>query len=262
MSAFQVGGELSRTIGPLVVLCAISLWKLEGIYRLIPLGIVTSWFLYRAAKNNTPPDAARGPAPPRGRVRQTLLGTKYLFTAVFGILLTKSFSASVLAAFLPVLLTGEGRSLWLSGSALSLLQASAIAGVFLSGTLSDRLGCKKMLFALTLATPLVMFLFIYASGWLAVISLVLLGLTAFSSTPVVLSLIQQQQAAHPATANGIYMAINFVLSSLTVMFAGVLSDKFGMAATVRICAVCSCAGVPFLFVLNRALADVPFVNKR
>jgi MFS transporter, FSR family, fosmidomycin resistance protein len=46
MSYYMLGGELARTIGPLMILGAISLWGLEGTYRLIPLGIIASIILY------------------------------------------------------------------------------------------------------------------------------------------------------------------------------------------------------------------------
>ena len=81
--------------------------------------------------------------------------------------------------------------------------------------------------------------------------LVVLGLTAFSSTPVILSLIQQRCPAFPATANGIYMMISFMLGSLTVLLAGRLSASVGVVSALKICACCSLLGLPFLFLLNR-----------
>lgn len=250
MSLFQVGGELSRTIGPLVVLCAVSWWTLAGIYRLIPLGVGISFFLHWAFQD-IPVVHTKGSSSGRGRIAEVFCRERPLFLALFGLLLCKSFSASVVAAFLPVYLTAQGTSLWLAGSALALLQAAAIAGVFMTGTLSDKIGCKHMLTGLTIATPVSMLLFIYSSGWLLVAALVLLGLTAFSSTPVVLSLIQQRCSAFPSTANGVYMMISFTLGSLTVLLAGFLSDAIGIVSAFKICAGCSLLGLPFLLLLNR-----------
>ena len=36
MSFYMLGGELARTLGPLIILAAVSLWGLEGTYKLIP----------------------------------------------------------------------------------------------------------------------------------------------------------------------------------------------------------------------------------
>jgi len=250
MSLFQVGGELSRTIGPLVVLCAVSWWTLAGLYRLIPLGVGTSLFLHWAFQD-LPAVHTTGRPVGRGRIAEVFYRERPLFLGLFGILICKSFSASVVAAFLPVYMTAQGASLWLAGSALALLQAAAIAGVFMTGTLSDKIGCKHMLTILTIATPVSMLLFIFSSGWLLVAALVLLGLTAFSSTPVVLSLIQQRCSAFPSTANGVYMMISFTLGSLTVLLAGFLSDAIGIVSAFKICAGCSLLGLPFLLLLNR-----------
>ena len=46
MSFYMLGGELARTVGPLVILGAVSLWGLEGSYRLLPFGLFASIILY------------------------------------------------------------------------------------------------------------------------------------------------------------------------------------------------------------------------
>jgi FSR family fosmidomycin resistance protein-like MFS transporter len=46
MSFYMVGGELARTLGPIVVLGAIDLWGFEGIFRLIPAGLLASIILF------------------------------------------------------------------------------------------------------------------------------------------------------------------------------------------------------------------------
>lgn len=51
MSIFMLGGELARTLGPLFVLSAVSLWGLEGTYKLIPIGLAASFILLEIQKN-------------------------------------------------------------------------------------------------------------------------------------------------------------------------------------------------------------------
>jgi len=46
MSYFMLGGEIARSLGPLYILGGISLWGLEGTYRLLPLGLLASLLLY------------------------------------------------------------------------------------------------------------------------------------------------------------------------------------------------------------------------
>jgi len=42
MSYYMVGGEMARTLGPLIITWAVSLWGLERTWRLIPFGILAS----------------------------------------------------------------------------------------------------------------------------------------------------------------------------------------------------------------------------
>ena len=249
MSSFQIGGELSRTIGPIVVLGAVSLWTINGIYRLIPLGLFMSFFLFWAFRN-LPQRTISHQLNVTSSILTTFNNARVLFISIFGILLCKSLTASVLAAFLPTYLTTSGESLWFSGGALSILQAAAVAGVFISGTLSDKFGCKKVLIFLTAFTPIFMLLFIHSSGWIFIISLLLLGITSFSSTPVILALIQKSGFAFPSIANGLYMTINFMLSSSMILVVGKLSDIIGIEPTFNVCALCSFIGLPFVFLLK------------
>ena len=46
MSYFMLGGDLARTLGPLVIVGVVSLWGLEGTYKLIPFGLAASVFLF------------------------------------------------------------------------------------------------------------------------------------------------------------------------------------------------------------------------
>ena len=46
MSYYMLGGEIARTIGPIYVLAAVSLWGLEGTYKLLPFGLIASAILF------------------------------------------------------------------------------------------------------------------------------------------------------------------------------------------------------------------------
>ncbi len=46
MSFFMTGGELARTIGPLVAVAAVSLWGLEGFYPVMIFGLISTGWLY------------------------------------------------------------------------------------------------------------------------------------------------------------------------------------------------------------------------
>ena len=246
MSSFQIGGELARTIGPLIVLSAVSFWTIEGIYRLIPIALLISFVLYWILRDlpNKPQKSKHNVC---GSIIETLKSDKILFISISGISLSKSFTASILTAFLPIYLIAKGENLWFSGGALSILQAAAIVGVFISGTLSDKIGSRRILIILTILSPFLMLLFLSATGWIFFVFLILLGISAFAFPPVILASIQKQGFSYPSIANGVYMSINFLSSSLTILLAGKLSDIFGIVSTFYLFAFCSFIGIPFAF---------------
>ena len=257
MSSFQIGGELSRTIGPIIVLAAVSAWSIEGIYKLIPIGVCMSIIFYFLLRNESlgSDNVKHGISE---SIAQTLLSEKKLYVSITGILLTKSLTATVLAAFLPTYMMAQGESLWFAGGSLSIVQAAAIAGVLCSGTLSDRIGCRRMIGILTLLAPVSMLFFVYSKGVFVIVSLCLVGFTAFSSSPVLLALIQKRGFQYPAIANGLFMTINFMLSSIMVLFAGKCSDIIGIESMFQWFAVLSFIGIPFLFLLDEEpIRDAP-----
>ncbi len=51
MSYYMFGGEMARTAGPLIITASVSYWGLEGIWRLIPLGLIASLVLFFKLRN-------------------------------------------------------------------------------------------------------------------------------------------------------------------------------------------------------------------
>jgi len=51
MSYYMLGGEIARTLGPLLITAAISLWGLEGSYRVMLLAFISTIFLYNKLKD-------------------------------------------------------------------------------------------------------------------------------------------------------------------------------------------------------------------
>ena len=79
MSFYMLGGELARSLGPLTILGAVSLWGLEGTYRLIPFGIFTSLLLYFKIRKITIADDLKKSSKKRGIKKNTLAPIPFLF---------------------------------------------------------------------------------------------------------------------------------------------------------------------------------------
>ncbi len=249
MSSFQIGGELSRAIGPLIVITAVEFWGIENLFYIIPLGLAMSLLLlwhFRGVSFKPPQKEGRSGIT-RNYISIISNNARTLFIPLSGLLITKSCTASIIAAFLPTLLVKRGKPLWFGGSALSILYVSAIAGIFFAGNLSDKIGRRKMLVFYSFITPVSMLLFLLSGDNLLFPAIILLGFVAFSYTPIVLSLIQEKNFSYPSVANGIFMAMSFLMSSVSILLFGWLSDQVGFHTAMYVFTFCSFAGFPVVY---------------
>lgn len=248
MSFYMLGGELARTLGPLLILGAISLWGLEGTYRLIPLGIIATLFLFfRLRKIEIRKDFNR---PQELNASSTFRNLLPFFITIAGIMFFRSAMKSALTLYLPTYLTAKGSNLWFAGISLSILQLAGAGGTFVAGIISDKIGRKTSLLAISIINPLMMFLFIYVQGNWMIPILILNGLFLFGSGPVILALIHDLNSGHMSFINGIYMTINFVLSSTMVLGVGFFADTIGLDLTYKICAWLALGSIPFVLIIK------------
>jgi FSR family fosmidomycin resistance protein-like MFS transporter len=243
MSLFMAGGELGRTIGPLVAVWGVSIFALEGIYRLAAIGWLTSLIIFIRFRGISPHVA-----------RQT--GMQGFWSAARPIVLplaiivaARSLLIASVGFYLPTLLKSEGASLWAGAFALTIYQLAGVAGALSGGTLSDRIGRTPVLFATCLISPLLVFAFIMLpDAWLIPI-LILLGFLSLSTQPVLLALVQDHLPNHRSVANGVYMAWTFIMQSTSAFLIGVLGDQLGLHSTFLWMAFFSLFSVVGIFLL-------------
>lgn len=250
LSFYMLGGEFARFLGPLVILSAISLWTFEGSWKIMPLGLAVAVFLYfKVRKISVHKKNENGNAKLKDY-------RKYLrfFVIITGIVIFRSGMHSALTLYLPTYMNFKGNSLWLSGISLSILQFAGAAGTFTIGILSDKFGRKKTLLLLTLLNPLLMFAFIFSSGFFIFPVLALCGFILLGSNPIILALVQERDTENLSFLNGTYMTISFVGSSAMVLTVGLLSDIFGLDTTYIITAFLAIAVIPFVLMLKETKA--------
>jgi len=247
MSFFMVGGELARTVGPLLVIAAVSAWSLEEIYRLIPLGIVASLALYVKLKDL---DGSRTvtKAKEKGDTRKLLRQYRCFFLVIAGFISCQAAMKSALTLYLPVYLTGQGESLWYAGISLSVLQFFGVVGTFCAGSLSDKIGRQNTLVMSSIGAVITMGLFVYTQN---IMLLSLLGLFMFASGPVLMASIQDTDSNMPTFMNSMYMFINFGVGSVVVFVLGFLGDLVGLEQTYKWCVVFALGTIPMALLLNR-----------
>ena len=264
MGWFMAGGELGRTLGPIIAVWAVTTWTLEGMFRVAVIGWLVSAILFWRLRDV--------PAKDSKKAAYNLLPQMWAVFLPLGIIiLFRSFMTVSMTTYLPTfvnmkdaevwlgstlfaLLENLGMdmaniSLWLGGGALFLMEAAGVAGALLSGAISDRIGRKTVFFVSSILSPILMLGFLRFHGWMLVPMLLLLGLTSLSIGPVFLALIQDHFSQHRAAANGVFMLLSFLSRSLGMVLVGFVGDQVGLEKAFLWSALIAFLVLPGVFML-------------
>jgi FSR family fosmidomycin resistance protein-like MFS transporter len=250
MSFFMLGGELARTLGPLMLLFTIDYIGYENSYFMMLFGILSSIFVFFKFKDTSVKQDFKNRANPFESVTESWKNLKRIFIIIGGMIFGRSFINAAMISFMPLYMVSKGFSKEEGGLALSVLQLAGAAGAFSSGTLSDRFGRKRLLHIITFSLPVLMFLFLMSSGFVTFLMLLPVGFLLFAMTPVNLALVQDYGHKYPASANSIYMTLNFVISSTIALTFGFLGDIIDLNNAYIIAFIMSFISIPFVFMLK------------
>jgi FSR family fosmidomycin resistance protein-like MFS transporter len=248
MSFWMAGGELGRTLGPIIIVTAIGFLTFQGMPWLMIAGWLASGMLILRLRDvsGQPPEVERS-LPWRKALRQM----RPLMAPLAGILTVRAFMSAAITIYLPTFLTEEGADLWMAGASLSILEAAGVFGALVGGSLSDRLGRRRVLFLSMLSSPMLLFLFLYFEGWAQISMLPLLGFAGISLTPVIMALVQESFPENRALANGIYMAMSFMIRAVVVILLGVIGDLFGLRYGFIFSGILMLLGMPLILLLPK-----------
>jgi len=243
MAFWMVGGELGRTLGPIVVTTAVAWLTLRGMAVVMVGGIAASAMLYRQLRRvEVRPPAHTAPVP----WREGLRTMRRMMLLLAGIVVVRALMMVAATTYLPIFLTDEGAGLLLAGAALSLLEAAGVAGAMVGGWMSDRVGRRAVLLGGYLAAPAALVGFVVVSGWVRVPLLLVLGFTLLAIQPVNMALAQEAAPQSRALANGVYLALSFAIRTAAVVAFGVMADAFGLRTAFLVSAAVMAAGLPLV----------------
>jgi MFS transporter, FSR family, fosmidomycin resistance protein len=251
MSLYMAAGELGRTVGPLLASWGLLTFTLG---RMFPIAI-PGWFASLAIFirfRGIPVHIEK-----QTGFREVLPTARRLFLPIIGIIFFRSFLITGLGVYLPTLLEGEGASIWKADSTLAIYQFAGVVGAILSGTVSDRLGRKPVLFTVSFLAPIMLLGFLVTKGWLTLPILILAGLFGLSSQPIMLAIVQDQLPTHRSIGNGFFMAINFICLSAAAIGIGMLGDRVGLRQAFLWTAVSGLVVSPLVFLIPRAPNNIP-----
>lgn len=246
MSFYMLGGEIARSVGPIYILGAVSLWGLEGTYRLLPFGLIASAMLFFKFRKIPISEAFKNKRKETGAIEAVKehLG---IFASITGIFFFSSLVKGSLTTFLPTFMAIKGESLWFGGIALSVVQFSGAAGTLFSGSISDKIGRKPTLLIMGISTPILMLTFLLINETIFVFPvLIVIGFIMFAATPVLLAEVNSIDTEHPSLINGIFMTINFLVSAFALLIIGFFGDLFGLETAYIITALVGVLSIPFI----------------
>ncbi len=233
MSFWMVAGEVGRAVGPLAVVTTIQLIGMKGTPLLMIFGLGASVLLYfklrKIPNHSVPNNELNNWKPALKKVAPFVVTISVINLAV-------AFLITGISTFLPVYLTNQGSTLWFAGASLTILQIAGVAGAMVSGTWSDKIGRKPLLIAAILISPIALVFFVFTSGLLRIVFLLTMGFAMISVQPVLMAWIQQSFPDQRALANGVYMALSFVIRSVIVIVIGWMGDRLGLRDAFLVCA--------------------------
>ena len=248
LSFFMAGGELGRTLAPLLVGFGVAQWGFEGLWRLMFFGWLASLILFIrlrdvSAKRDRQMSIAK-PLPSR-IVR--------VFAPLLGVMILRNLPVSSLTIFMVVYLVSvRGYGLLLATSALAIYGLAGVAGALAGGTLSDRFGRRKTVALAATCSAVFMLLFVHTDGPLLLPILLGLGASSYSVTPVFQALVQDQLPDNRATASGIFFLYEYGVRAFNIMIVGVLGDALGLQMAFIVAALVSLISLPLTMTLPAA----------
>ncbi len=247
LSIFTTSGELARTIGPLLIAGAVSWWTMEGIYRLAILGFIIPALLYWRLRGVDLHPAG----PTRASLGSVLQAMRPMLPGLVLVLTCRAFLISCMVTFLPTFLTSRGVAYGLAAGSVSVVELAGVMGAMSGGPISDRWGRRIYLMTAFAFTPLAFLGFMAFQNWVALVFLLVAGFFGISTQPVIMALIQERHAAQRATANGVFMAVTFTVSSLSSLAIGSMGDTWGLQVAFVVSAVIGLFGIPSCILLTR-----------
>jgi MFS transporter, FSR family, fosmidomycin resistance protein len=251
MSVYITGGTLGFSLGPLMFSPFADRFGLSWTPVLALPGLaVVAFFLRRVPEMTTHVTAGGGFGALRPYARPLAL--------LYFIVVLRTLAAISFATFMPVMLTRRGMSLGAAGTAVAIYLFATGVGGFLGGHAADRFGPRSVIaLSLVFACP---FLFVAPTltGWQFLVTVAVGGFFLQSTLPVNVTFGQSIAPVSAATVSSLMMGFAWGMGGLSVPFVGMIADRIGIEATLRVLALVPLAAAALTLPLPaRAHVEAP-----
>jgi MFS transporter, FSR family, fosmidomycin resistance protein len=222
VAVFMIGGTIGMSIGPLVGAQVYNRFGLSASPAFLPVGLVVALLMVFFLPADRPQSARRHLAEQAGdRIPPAI----YL---LMGVGVIQAWVENGLITYLTTLLTSRGDSLVLASQALFLFSAAAAGGIFLGGTLSDRVPrWRVIILSQVLCVPFYAGVLLLG-GHGVLLASAGLGFVASLSHPGTVALGEELMPTRTSLASALTMGISWVIGSLGVVLTGFLADQIGL----------------------------------
>jgi FSR family fosmidomycin resistance protein-like MFS transporter len=244
LSVFLVGGEIGRSLGPLVAGLVVHQWGLDWVWVMaLPLVLTYPWIV-RAI----PPQKPRRHAGLPLHLRRHALPA--LFLLMFA--LVRSGSLYEISTVAPLIWHQQGGSMVAGASLVTVLIGVGLIGNLLGGTLHDRWGGRTVVLASSALTVLAMLGFIRLHGFWEWPVLGAMGVGLFAASSTTLLIGQHIFSDNPGLGSGIALGLANALGAILAFPLTYLAETLGYQAAVWILMGLVAATTPLIFWLPRS----------
>jgi FSR family fosmidomycin resistance protein-like MFS transporter len=238
MSAFLIGGELGRALGPLAASALVVRFGLSHLWWLgVPVALTWPWLWGRLPR--LPARRAGGAPVAWGRHRGPIAAL-----AAFGAL--RAAAMYGISTFVPLLWQQRGGSLLAGAGMVTVLLGVGIAGNLGGGLVADRWGRRPVLYGSAALTVVTLVWFLLARGpWLWP-ALGATGIALFATLPVTTLAGQDIFRENPGLGSGIAIGFGNGVGALLLLPLGLAAAHWGTASPLWILAGAMLCSLPWV----------------
>lgn len=228
MSLFSVGGNLGAALSPALIGLALVVAGLPATGLLIPLSLLTGYFLARRLRPVSPTTRYTPQPGELAPARQS--GSMVALLAIILVVASRSYYQQALMTYLPQWLRTNGQPLAVAGAALSIFMVAVSIGSLFGGSLSDRFGRVPVIVVGLSGMIAGHWVLLHSAGGLQLAAVILVGVMIGASFPVTIVLAQEAWPQSVGFASAMVMGLGWLPAGLGAWVVGQIADRSTLTA--------------------------------
>jgi len=253
LALFMLGGNVGYGLGPMLILAIVlGLGLGKSFLALLPAIISILLLTRHLPRSILPSPDIRAEVSP---AKHSHLHNLRSFSLLWLVVCLRATAIISLVTFLPSLQTMRGFSLTVGGRAITIFLICGALGNIVGGTLSDRIGRKRMVVLSFLLVIPAFYGFLHVSIQWSLLSLALLGFCFFLGESPCLVMAQETFPRSGGTMSAMIMGFAWGIAGLALIGIGALADVLGLKETIDLLIYLPIAALLMAFMLPAARSE-------